>query len=514
MTQETVTSREMHALEMNAEYLGITSCQLMENAGGAVASDVAQRFKADEVKVVTLVGTGGNGGDGMVAARRLAGMGYDVQVVLIGDAAHIRRRVVRKNWDVLQALDRTVAIRRCRDAAEVPSMTGMVVLDALLGTGYSGPLNPPLLHAVRRINEANGFTIAVDVPTGLDTDTGQVVNDAVKADRTITFHRLKAGLARGEEYTGEIVVADIGIPREASTYIGPGDVALTRTPRVAHSHKGDHGRLLIVGGSETYSGAPALVAMAALRVGVDLTCIAAPAETAHDIAAMSPELITVKLEGDHLKPGHVPALHPLIRKATGVVVGPGLGVHSETMTAVHDLVKQVETLNVPLLLDADGLKAFAATNQRVATPTVMTPHAGEYAVLTGEPLPDLPEERIDHVRTTAGDLDAVILLKGAVDIVSDGARVKLNKFAHNPGMTMGGTGDVLAGIVGALLAQGCDPFRAAAAGTFINGAAGDMVVAEKGYHLLPTDIIELVPRVMEHPLSHKTLRTKTRSPYR
>jgi NAD(P)H-hydrate epimerase len=434
-------------------------------------------------------------------------MGYDVQVVLIGDPAHIRRREVRKNWDVLQVMDQTIETRSYRDSMDVPPVKGNVVLDALLGTGYSGPLKPPLLQAVQRINESDGFTIAVDVPTGLDADTGQVVNKVVKADRTITFHRLKAGVTKGNEYTGEIIVADIGIPPEASTYIGPGDVALTRVKRVAQSHKGDHGRLLIVGGSKTYSGAPALAAMAALRVGVDLTCIAAPEETAHDIAAMSPEFITVKLKGDHLEPGHVSALRHWVQKATGVIIGPGLGVHSETTTAVHDLVKQISVRNVPLLLDADGLRAFAETNQRVTTPTVMTPHAGEYAVLTGKLLPDSLERRIAHVKTTAGELGAVILLKGATDVISDGVHVKVNKFAHNPGMTTGGTGDVLSGIVGALLAQGCDPFRASASGAFINGAAGDMVVAEKGYHLIPTDIIEWVPRVMENPLSHKAIRT-------
>lgn len=503
---DSVTSREMRAIEMNAEYIGISPLQLMENAGGAVARDVAQRFKANEVEIVVLVGTGGNGGDGMVAARLLACREYDVQVVLIGNAAHIKRRVVRKNWDVLQIMDQTIETHSYRDSMEVPPVKGKVVLDALLGTGYSGPLKPLLLQAVQRINESDGFTISVDVPTGLDADTGEVLNDAVKADLTITFHKLKPGLMKQNEYTGEIVVADIGIPPEASTYIGPGDVALTRMKRVTQSHKGDYGRLLIVGGSETYSGAPALAAMAALKVGVDLACIAAPEETAHDIAAMSPELITVKLKGDHLKPDHISGLRQWIQKATGVIIGPGLGVHSETMIAVNDLVKQISNRNVPLLLDADGLKAFAETGQQMTTPTVMTPHAGEYAVLTGKPLPETIENRIAHVRTTAKELDTVILLKGAIDIISDGVYVKLNKFAHNPGMTIGGTGDVLSGIVGALLAQGYDPFRASASGAFINGAAGDMVIAEKGYHLLPTDIIEWIPRIMENPLSHQAIR--------
>ena len=253
MMRGSVTSREMRAIEMNAGYLGMSSSQLMENTGGAVASEVARRFKAGEGKVVAVVGTGRNGGDGMVAARRLAGMGYDVHVFLVGDPAHMRRRTVRKNWDVLQVMDRTVETRVCRDSTEIIPVGGMVVLDAVLGIGYNGPLKPPLLHAVRRINESDGVTIAVDVPTGLDADTGQVANVAVKAALTITFHRSKTGLTRGKEYTGDIVIVDIGIPPEASAYVGPGYVALTRRVRDVQSHKGDHGRLLIVVGSETYS---------------------------------------------------------------------------------------------------------------------------------------------------------------------------------------------------------------------------------------------------------------------
>jgi NAD(P)H-hydrate epimerase len=351
----------------------------------------------------------------------------------------------------------------------------------------------------------NAFRVAVDVPTGIDADTGEVLGDAVRANLTITFLRVKKGLETAKEHVGELSVKDIGLPKEFEKYAGPGDVLLATKSRPSESHKGDFGRLLVIGGSETFSGAPAYVALAALRTGVDLAYVAAPEKTAHAIASMSPDLITVKLEGTHLNVSNVSTLKTHIESANAIALGPGLGLHPETKEAVKTVVETIESAAKPLLLDADGLKAFAEFKRKLNVPLVLTPHAGEYAKLTGKKPPENLKERVLDVQKTAEELSAIILLKGPIDIISDGKRSKLN-FTGNPGMTVGGTGDVLSGIVAAFLAHQIDPFEAAVAGAFANGASGDFVFQEKGYHMLATDLIQRIPQVLNDPMSHVKVR--------
>ncbi len=501
-----ITSREMKALEMNGEYFGVSRLQMMENAGRALATEVDSRVSDEESKIIIFAGVGGNGGDGFVAARHLACFGRDVTLVVVGRPDQIQRDEVKKNWKAIQFMTDSLQTIIAGDSALIPNLDGDIVLDALLGIGARGPLRPPILHAVKRINELHGFTVAIDVPTGVNADTGAVSNEAVKADLTITFHKPKRGLYEAEAYVGELVVANIGLPQEVETNVGPGDVSLVWKPRSPVAHKGDFGRLLVVGGSETYSGAPALAALAALRVGVDIAYIASPLPTAHDIASMFPSFITVKLEGSWLSPRNVTTVKRFINRSTAVVLGPGLGLHKETFEAVSELIKIIEDAKIPLLLDADGLKAFAELKHKVDFPLVLTPHAGEYQILTGDKLPEVIHQKVTHVKKTARELGAVVLLKGPIDIITDGERLKLNKYAHNPGMTVGGTGDVLSGIVGAFLSQGFGPFYSAVAGAFINGAAGDFVAYERGYHMLPTDLIEVLPKVIDDPMSHTKVR--------
>jgi len=358
---------------------------------------------------------------------------------------------------------------------------------------------------VKKINETKAFRVSVDVPTGINSDSGEVLGEAVKADLTVTFHKTRPGLLKAKRHAGELIVKDIGLPSEFEGFAGPGDVSLVVRSRSAEAHKGDFGRLMVVGGSEVFSGAPALVALAALRAGVDVAYVAAPHKTAYAISSMSPNLITVKLEGDHLNLHNVAVIKRYLEMSTAVVLGPGLGLHKESRDAVKALVDAVEKVKIPLLLDADGLKTFAEFKRKIGSPLVLTPHAGEYRILTGkEPSKKLERRRVE-VQAAAKKLGAIILLKGHVDVVSDGKRVKLN-FTGNPGMTVGGTGDVLSGVVGAFLAQGADPLEAAVAGAFINGAAGDFVQEEKGYHMVPTDILDWVPKVMDDPMCHLRVR--------
>ena len=500
-----ITSWEMRALELNSEYFGVSRLQLMENAGKAVADEIASRFEPKRTRVTVLCGLGGNGGDGFVTARHLVCLGFEVEVMLVGRPKDILDEAARKNWLALQALRNTVALCEIYDSTLLPRVKADVVVDALLGIGLKGVLRPPLSKVVKKINEAKAFRISVDVPTGVNSDSGKILGEAVKADLTVTFHKMKSGLKKARKHVGELVIKDIGLPEELERFIGPGDVSLAVRSRPSEAHKGDFGRLLVIGGSEVFSGAPALVALSALRAGVDLTYIATPERTAYAISSMAPDLITVKLEGSHLNPHNTAVIKRYLEISTAVVMGPGLGLHKETKDAVVSVVEMIEQDGIPLLLDADGLKAFAESKRKIGTPLVLTPHAGEYRLLTGKKLPMDFGKRVEEVRNAARKLKAVILLKGHVDVISDGEKVKFN-FAGNPGMTVGGTGDVLSGIVGAFLAQGAHPFEAAAAGAFINGAAGDFVQSEKGYHMVSTDLIEWIPRVIDNPMSHLKVR--------
>jgi NAD(P)H-hydrate epimerase len=428
--------------------------------------------------------------------------------LLAGKPADISDTAAQKNWLALQSLTDGLTIHEVYDSSLIPNTEAEVAVDALLGIGLKGAPRSPILQIVKKINKMKAFCVAVDVPTGIDSDTGKVLEEAVKADLTITFHKLKPGLTEAKEYTGDVIVKNIGLPPEFEQFAGPGDVQMVTKPRLPEAHKGEFGKLLVIGGSDVFSGAPFFVASAALRTGVDLAYIAAPSKTAYAISAMSPDVITIKLDGDHLNARNVAVIRPYLEKSTAVAIGPGLGLHKETKEAMKELVKIVEEMKLPMLLDADGLKAFAEFKHKAKSPMVFTPHAGEYKILTGkEPSQDL-NKRAEEVKETAQELNATILLKGHVDVISDGKRVKLN-FTGNPGMTVGGTGDVLSGVVAAFMSQGADPFEAAVAGAFINGAAGDFVQNEKGYHMVPTDLLDWIPRVIDNPMSHVKVRRTT-----
>lgn len=502
---EVMTSREMRALETNSEYFGVSRLLLMENAGHCVACQIASRFKPTKT-VAVYCGLGGNGGDGFVAARHLSSMGFPVTIVLAGKAEDISDKAALENWKALDFLKEAIRVYEVYDSSMIPELDAEIIIDALLGTGTKGTLRPPILQLVRHINRTKAFRVAVDIPTGIDADTGRVLGEAVKADLTVTFYKSKKGLEKAKKYVGELTVKGIGLPKQFETYAGPGDVLAIMKPRAAESHKGDFGRLLVIGGNETFSGAPTLVAQAALRTGVDLAYLAAPEKTAYAISSLSPDLITLKLAGNHLKSSNVSELRGYIENCNAVAMGPGLGLHEETCEAVKAIVQAVERAGKPLLLDADGLKAFAAFKRKLKVPLVLTPHAGEYKILTGKELPGSLAQKVVEVQKTAATLDAVILLKGRVDIISDAKRTKLN-FTGNPGMTVGGTGDVLSGVVGAFLAQLNDPFEAAVAGAFANGAAGDFVFHEKGAHMVASDLLDWIPHVLDDPMDHLKVRT-------
>ncbi|MEA2074258.1 MAG: NAD(P)H-hydrate dehydratase [Euryarchaeota archaeon] len=523
-----ITAEEMAALDENCSFFGLVPLQLMENAGANVATEIKKRFedngsseeKVETVKVTIVAGKGNNGGDAFAAARHLHG--FDVKILLIGRSHDLRTEETKRNWRILK--ESGYEIEEIADSSELKIRAKLlndsdVIIDAIFGTGITGKIREPEATAINLINESNAFVVATDIPSGLDPDTGEA-EKAVRADLTVTFHKAKRGLLKKEDYVGELVVADIGIPEGMDKLAGPGDVRWV-VKRNAKSHKGDNGRVLIVGGGPFF-GAPTLAALAALRAGADWVTIAAPKSVSSIISSLSPNLIVQPLSSDVLVEKDVPVVSNLIRRHDVLVIGMGLGAAEETKRATRRIIEDEASKEV--VVDADGfyglhlpiqtLRKFdqqpfrksliknAAHASQEDKLVIVTPHAGEFSKMNigGEAVKVPPENRMEERMEFVTDFsrlnNVVTLMKGPADIVSDGTRVKMNKIG-NAGMTVGGTGDVLAGLVGAFFAIDSDAFKAATAAAFVNGAAGDRAFEEKRYGLLATDVIENIPRVMK-----------------
>ena len=506
-SDKVISSRKMRALEINSEYFGISLLQLMENAGKNVAQEIALRFPSKR-KVTIFCGLGGNGGDGFVAARHLLSLGFQISVIIVGKSKLINHKASLKNWNVLKNLSDYISITEISDSSDIPNVNAEIIIDAILGTGNKGKLRQPVKKIVEFINTLDAEKVSIDIPTGLDADTGETLSATIKPNLTITFHKIKPGLIHSKYFCGEIIVSDIGLPLEFEKMVGPGDVSLVSTSRALNSHKGDFGTLLVIGGSTLFSGAPVLSSLSGLRTGVDVVYTASPEKTAFVNAAMSPNLITIKLKGKHVSSNNLNSLSSFIKKSDAIVLGPGLGIHEETFEFVDLCIDEIEKLGKPLILDADGINAFSTFKRSLSNPFVITPHIGEFKKLSGNILSKNFEKRIKEVREISAKLNAVVVLKCEKDIISDSNRTKIN-YTGNPGMTVGGTGDVLSGIIGGLVAQKNDLFESAVAGAYINGAAGDFVAEKIGYHLLATDLLDWIPRVLENPMSH--IKVKNRS---
>ena len=496
----TITSAEMAALDANCEFFGLTPLQLMENAGASIASELKKRF-AEDTEVVIIAGKGNNGGDAFVAARHLRNA--NVRVILVGRSKDLRTEASSRNWRILSEcgylLDEITDSSTLKMLKE--TLNSEVIIDALLGTGVRGKIREPESTAIELINESGAFVLAVDVPSGLNPDTGEY-DKAVRADLTVTFHRAKPGLLKKESksYVGELVVADIGIPPRMERLAGPGDVRLVLRRREKSSHKGDNGRVLIVGGGP-FAGAPALSALASLRTGADWVTVAAPRNVASIIASISPNLIVQPLSGSGsgsiLTEDDVSLVSSLMQMHDVLVIGMGLGAAEETKRAVKLIIEDEAVKKV--VVDADGLYGLdlplkVSKSKLKSKQVIITPHAGEFSKMNAQKPPD-GEERLEFIQEFSLRNRVVTLLKAAHDVISDGKRIKVNA-TGNAGMTVGGTGDVLSGITGALFATSEDAFEVATAAAFISGSAGDAAFQDKGLSLLATDVVEAIPGIL------------------
>ena len=473
MVRQAIPPEEVKVLDINSSFLGVRTITLMERAGQAVANYILQAFPQDS-RVAVLCGKGNNGGDGFVAARYLVGK-METSVFLAEPRSDVGSGLARANLEPVLGI--------ARPASSLDPKHFDVIIDALLGVGLQGRPRAPYDALIKLLNSSRRPVVSIDVPSGWPSDL------QVNPDTTVTLHAPKVGMNR--KNSGKIVVADIGIPKDAEDFCGPGDFSLIPR-RKKDAHKGDAGRVLVIGGGP-YTGAPAFTGMAAMRSGVDLTFVATPETAAIPVSIYSPNMIVHALKGEILSGEHV---EELLEKANGVdvvAIGPGLGDARETLDAAQRIIAGCKK---PMVIDADAIAACGRRPRILQGKSgVITPHAGEFKKLTGKTVPEDQEKRSEMVRAAAEKLGMTIVLKGMVDVISDGRYVKLNRTGNNA-MTVGGTGDVLTGTIAGILGQKTTPFAAGRIGAFTSGLAGDLVFEEKSYGLLASDVIDKIPIVL------------------
>ena len=507
----------MMVTDYNCEYLGLSRLCLMESAGKSLAEEVgkiAVYTFAKPVKVVIFTGSGGNGGDGFVAARYLLNRGYDVDIYMLND--NIRSPYSKTNLEILQNMKPRLSrlnifnlktledIDSCEIAQNADSE--YVIVDGLLGTGIKGNLQTNIKRAIEIINESKGIVISVDVPSGMDPLTGEVNDLAVVPDYTISFHKIKTGVRDAdEELVGGLVTADIGIPFEAEYFVNYGDFLRLKN-RDSSSHKGNNGRLLVVGGSKDYSGAPAIAGMAAIGAGADLVYVASPQNAADAIKSTSPDLIVKSLEGEKLSLKHLDEILELSENVDAILIGPGSGIDDETSKLFNVLVTKIKK---PIVLDADSLKQIELSLIKNRDDIILTPHIFEFKSFfkVGDDLKlDIDsydfskvDENITEFQKIARQINGTVVVKGKYDLILSGNKFKINK-SGNAGMTVGGTGDALAGISASLLSQGLSSFDSASLATFINGLAGEEAFNVKGNGFSATDLVSYIGSVIKNGL--------------
>jgi hydroxyethylthiazole kinase-like uncharacterized protein yjeF len=495
-----LTPAESAALDRSSAERGVTVDSLMERAGRAVArAAVEVAGGAYGRRAVVVCGKGNNGGDALVAARFLSRWGMRAVAVLLADA-DVYREAAAANLE--RARKAGVPIRGpealWRELDRVD-----VVVDGIVGTGFRGAPEGLVAEAIEAVADAGSPVVAVDIASGVDGATGAVAGAAVDATITVTFGSLKPGhlLQPGARHAGVVEVADIGFPPDLVTsdlwLVEQADVAAMLPRREPDSHKRSTGIVLVVGGSRTMTGAVRLMAGAAYRAGAGLVQVAAPEEIVPVVQAGLAEATFVPLPqtGDGaVAKDAVETLRDRLQDVDAVAVGPGLGRDDGTLAFVRGLV---EATPVPVVVDADGLTAFAGRLDELAkldaADLVLTPHAGEFARLVGIDVSDLSADRVGSVRALASETGATVLLKGNPTLVAmPGGEVHVNS-TGGPALATGGTGDVLTGVIAALLARGLLPTDAATAGAFVHGMAGDMAGDRLGEGATSLDVQAHVP---------------------
>ena len=474
------TGKEMQAIDAYSIHeIGIPGMVLMEKASMALFDEVRRRFPDDHSRCLIVVEKGNNGGDGLALGRMLVEAGYPVDIYEIGGIAKASESYLAQKH-ILEKMDIPVY-------DEMPEEEYDIIVDGIFGVGLTRAVTGVHKEVIACMNRKEGYKISVDVPSGVDAGTGRVLGTAFQADLTVTFGLLKTGLLLypGAEYSGEVVVKDIGFPKMAVDEVDPGAFTYeegdqNRIPlRKPDSHKGTYGKVLIVAGSMNMAGAAYLCAKAAYKSGSGLVRIFTKEENRIILQTLLPEAILTTYTG--LDDG-IPALSEAMAWADVIVFGPGIG-RGETIEWFLHLVRDNAT--VPVVIDADGLNEISAMDQRgtdflsgFSAPLILTPHMMEMSRLCGNTVPELKEHRIEIAKEYARENQVILVLKDSRTIITDGTKRLYINTNGNSGMATGGSGDVLAGIIGGMLAARMEPFDAAAMAVFLHGCCGDAAAEE------------------------------------
>ncbi len=481
----------------------VPSIILMENAAIACVNELKKDFDIEKKSVAVFCGKGNNGGDGLAIARHLYNSGVDVSIFLVngsefqGDAAI--------NFDIVKNMNIHIDAITDTEGLDYIIRSFDIVIDAILGTGITGTVRGMAYDVIKAINENAKYILSVDVPSGINSDSGEICGVCVNADKTVTFAGYKIGMLMypAADFVGETVVDGISIPQhiidDENLQINVTDAEFVRSlikPRSSNSHKGDYGKLLIIAGSEGMSGAAYMSAQAALASGAGLITLACCRSVNTALEAKTSEVMTLPLDDKdgHISRTAISKLSAQLDRADAVLIGPGLGRSSDVAEVVRYVLKNSR---VPVIVDADAINAVSedtAILSECACDLIFTPHAAEMARLTKLDISYIQSNRIEVSREFAEENGAVLLLKGSHTVVTAPSLTQYINITGNAGMATGGSGDVLAGIVSALTARGIECTAATAAAAYIHGTAGDIAAEKYGMESMnATNILDCLP---------------------
>lgn len=492
--------------------LGIPGTVLMENAGRGCVDVLENYFGVEDIKALIICGKGNNGGDGLVVARHLHNRGAEVKIALLGNESDLKGNALL-NYKIAKKAGYDI-----RHATNINSLKNVyrtfapnVIIDAIFGTGFQGTPKGIYYGAIELMNSAEAFILSIDIPSGINGDDGQFQKTCVIADATATMCLPKRGnyLYPGRAFCGDLYTIDIGVPYELINNDFPQvteyDDILSLIPyRPPDGNKGTFGQVLIVAGARGFSGAAAMAAHAALKVGAGLVRLAAPRGIMDALEAKLLEVVKIPLEqtpAETISPKAIKNLQPLLKGSEAIVIGPGITTHPETAQFIHDILPKIKT---PLIIDADAINIVAQDSsllEKIRAPFILTPHPGELARLINMTPRAINRGRIDLAIKYARKFKCILVLKGAPTVIADPDGETYVNPTGNSGLASAGSGDVLVGMIAGFLGQGKSPLHAAVTAVFLHGLCADLAMKESNeYTLTANDLIDQTPGAMNYLL--------------